>query len=81
MSAGDAPEPTEKAEIRVRYTVEGREYFKDFQTVVRKGERPEPTLTLWYDPSDPARATDKGISWLGLAFGVALLTGLVAGLI
>jgi hypothetical protein len=81
LSAGDAQEPTEAAEIRVRYTVADREYFKDLQTVVRRGERPEPTLTLWYDPSDPARATDKGISWLGLAFGFALLAGLVTGLI
>lgn len=81
LAPADAPEPTESAVIRLRYTVDGREYFKELPTVVRKGERPEPTLILWYDPKDPAGASDKGISWLGLFFACGLLAALASGLI
>jgi hypothetical protein len=58
--SGDANEPTEKGSIQVRYTVDGRDYCKEFRTTVRKGERPEPTVMLWYDPRDPCRAPTRG---------------------
>ncbi len=81
LSASDAPEPTESCTIRVRYHVDGREYFKELRTVVRKGDRPEPTLMLWYDPADPGRATDKGISWLGLGIAVGALAAVATGIV
>ncbi len=81
LSAADAPQPTEHATIRVRYTVGSREYFKELHTAVRRGGRPDPTLVLWYDPSDPCRATDKGISWLALLLAYGLLIAVTTRLI
>lgn len=81
LSSAEAPEPTESATIQVRYVVDGREYLKELRTVVRKGERPESTLMLWYEPADPARATDKGISWLGLGLAFSLLAAAATGMI
>ena len=79
--SGDANEPTEKGSIQVRYTVEGRDYCKEFRTTVRRGERPEPTVMLWYDPRDPTRVTDKGISWRGPLVVLGMLVAALVGLV
>lgn len=59
--------PTESVSLRLRYEVEGQYYHKDVCTTVRKGDRPDATQMLWYDPNDPSRATDTDISWIGLS--------------
>lgn len=81
LSAADAEPPTEGGTVRLRYTVDGRDYFTELPTVVRKGERPDPSVMLWYDPRDPGQASDKGISWLGLGMLYALLGAAILGVV
>ena len=63
--------------LRVRYTVDGRDYEQLVRSGHLRGERADSVRSLWYDPSDPSRLLRNGpgnsFACAAMALFVALL--------
>lgn len=62
---------------RVAYEIEGVEHRGDVYLITPKGQRPEASPVVWYDPADPSRVSGLG---LGSAASLLLAGGAVAAL-
>ena len=55
--------PFKGVACRVSYDVAGRKYRTDVTVLTHRGYTPDLFLTIWYDRSDPTRATGIGPEW------------------
>jgi hypothetical protein len=55
--------PFRSVTARVEFEAAGRSHRTDVSILTYRGERPDTNLFIWYDPSDPSRATGIGAEW------------------